>query len=717
MIHSPIPFTVFQRASEFRSFVSTSALGSRAFTQHDPVIPTVPTEFRKLFSDSVRTSSLSGHFVAALPADTFLEVVVLARARFDLTAQRSRALLAAATLPTIDLVQVACDSSALLRDPFGALDAFAEKSAPSRLSLAVIDSPAYADVPDRLLLRDIAVSVSPVFDPAFVPSTSHAAVRPQMADLQPAINALFQTNYSKGEVMIVTLSSFLALDALPNPPLTHLSNVWQTEKYQSDLGRLLYDYRNLSTGTPVNSETCRDLYRSRYGDLIYPSTSDYISYFWNACSVFPNADITITKSDVHRAYHRFRWSSHGSFLLALLLSDSLVAIPVTGGFGSNGPPFIYDVVARSLEFLHTQRLLAQGISARIGRTYVDDFPIFSPPVFGLAEMDFHDAEVNKLLGPFAAHKREQHHILDVIGTRFDTRLRTVGISSKGYLKLVFMFFTLLPSTLSSANLFPVRLLQSLTGLVARYSFFIPLLRYTPSVFYRLLRGHPTRSRRLSRLAISTITLWRHFLRFAFDYPSVLTTSMPDFFHNSPGSYDPSLLQGFYASYSDATLSVLGLFVPSLGWCEILVNSFTSLPVSIANLEFLAFILSYLFAHHLTPAATHIHLFVDNQNAETWSRGKFNTDSNLSFSLVILNSMLQSMLCVVQTRSYIRSADNIDADAISRQSFLNSASLPRYSVTSATLQFLQSSVEHPENDLLLSLPRLLTLLPLGAFYRS
>ena len=263
------------------------------------------------------------------------------------------------------------------------------------------------------------------------------------------------------------------------------------------------------------------------------------------------------------------------------------------------------------------------------------------------------------------------------------------------MKLVFLFFRVLPWSLSSSTRLPLRVIQTLAGLTARYGFLIPLLRPTPYVFYALLRQRST-SINLSSSALSVIRLWRHYLIFAFSHPSVLSTPIPEFYYNSSlsGSRNMSAWSPTVV-FSDATLHSLGIYLQDIGWCHISVSDFTHLQPSIAILEFIAAILAFLFVHRLSPpASAHVHLFIDNQNAEAWSAGRFKSHSNLTVSLVFLNSILQSALGLVQTRSYIRSEDNIHADAISRRSFARFDSLQRFSATSEPLRFLGLCLEAP-----------------------
>ena len=678
----------------------------------------LPPQFASFFPNRPSTGLLSSYFSFDFQCHSFDDIVVAAVDRFDSSAKRQRALQAAASSPSIDFSQVAKDSDAFVQAPLSALRSFSNKFANTRLNRQFLSSPSWDTYPEIDLLRSISEEVNPILSSSFQPSANNAAVRPQMTAILPAIYSLFQANYANGEVFLISRRAFLDSTKFHSLPAS-LSNIsWHTEKFMNDLGRLLYDYSNVESGTPINSDFSKDAYKSHYGQLHYPTVSDYISMFWNAQMTFPGSPIYVVKSDVHRAYHRFKWSPQGSVLLALLVSEDLVALPVTGGFGSTGSPFIYDPIGRFLQWNHDTRRHGAGFPHKLGGTYVDDIVFFASLSYALREIKAHENLVNMLLGPAAAHRRELSQILDVIGTRFDCSKSTVSISKKGYLKLVYLFFHIIPPHIQLSKTYPIALFQCLAGLVSRYGFFIPLLRHTPSVFYRLLKGpFSSNRRRFTHLSVHYVDLWRDYLVYAFDNPSILSTTMVDYFHNSTSSFDPKSLVAVYSSYSDATLHTLGVFVPNLGWCKIEVASFTTLQISIANLEFIALFLSFLLAHKLSPASTHIHLYVDNQNAEAWSRGRISNDSNLSLSLTAVNSILQSTLNVVQTRAYIKSEANISADSISRRCFNNSDQLPHYSPTNQTLTFLSSLVKEPDPRPYHLLQEIHTILASGVFSRT
>jgi hypothetical protein len=222
--------------------------------------------------------------------------------------------------------QVHRNSEAFSANPIAFLDHCAAAFAHTRLSSAALADPQLDSFPAIALAREIALPITPFFDPVFIPSVLNARIRPELTKIQSAVDALTRINSDRGEVVLVSYDAFVACLSDPSLPRS-LSELWWTEKSNYDLGRLLYDYTNLHGGTPVNSDDCRLRYRDYYGPIVPPSVSTYIAILWRAKLYFPGQEIMWAKSDVHRAYHRFRWSAEGSLLLALRtrsLSPSLL---------------------------------------------------------------------------------------------------------------------------------------------------------------------------------------------------------------------------------------------------------------------------------------------------------------------------------------------------------------------------------------------------------
>ena len=349
-------------------------------------------------------------------------------------------------------------------------------------------------------------------------------------------------------------------------------------------------------------------------------------------------------------------------------------------------------------------------------TFVDDSCTAAPLPFLVAEVGQQEDFIVSIMDPHAAHKRELGSLIDIIGVRFDTIDDTVGFSWKGYLKLVYLLFHIVPSSPTTKTDFPTPTIQVLTSLFYRYGLFVPLLRHTASVMYHALRGDPSRSvRRLSHAQLDCISSWRNFLVLSFSHASLLSTPCYDYYHNSPDSRDLAEF-GFnaYSCYTDATPSTIGLFVPRLGWCQCLLSSFVSDIWSIANVEMLGLILGFAFSVFLSPSQPSVHMFIDNQNAEAWSRGSVKTTDLTTNILINVNASLQATLARTQTREYIASASNIDADAISRNAFKNSEKLTRYSVTPLLMSSLTSLLTAPASNLFLAVRALPTTSVLAGF---
>jgi hypothetical protein len=120
---------------------------------------------------------------------------------------------------------------------------------------------------------------------------------------------------------------------------------------------------------------------------------------------------------------------------------------------------------------------------------------------------------------------------------------------------------------------------------------------------------------------------------SFSHASLLSTPCYDYYHNSPDSRDMSEFPfNSYCCYTDATPTTIALFVPGLGWCQCLLSSFVSDIWTIANVEMLGLILGFAFAVFLSPSQPSVHMFIDSQNAEAWSRGSVRT-TNVSFASV------------------------------------------------------------------------------------
>jgi hypothetical protein len=579
--------------------------------------------------------------------------------------------------------------------------------------------PSFQSLPPDLLKRLTVSSgeLYPIFGPDFIPDPTAAKIRPSMSEIQNAILALANTGFVKGENILVSRTSFVEALRVHNIS-GHLSEIHHVYKPDDPLGRLCYDYSNISSGVPVNgSPNQADLIRQRmidiYGKLTYPSVCDYIEYFWSACAHFPGQTIQIAKTDISRCYHRLRWSPEGSMLMALLIAPDLVLIPLTPGFGKNEVPYMWGPWSDYFDFQHLQRNLKRGISVPFGATFVDDNVTAGP--FSYLQEEVQDArvEIRSVVSPDAVHptKGSQSCCEDVIGTRFDTNNHRGGLTQKGYFKLVFFFFVVLPEHLDTTTMLALSVVQALASLSYHYGKVIPLLRFTASTFWPALRNPSSNPRSLNHRQLNSIQLWRDYLRFAFGHSDVLSTTLLDLYYNDPIAGPSATLPSkvFYV-FSDASPHYLGLFIPRITFCQIAVADFLEASQSslhIAHLEFIAFIAAYLISIQYSAASSHIHIYIDNTNAKGWSTGNINTCNPIANTLTTINCLLQTSFARIQTRSYIRSEDNRDADAISRNRFSNSDQLPESRPSNILLQYFKDWLSLPDSAASRLLPSLPT----------
>lgn len=509
----------------------------------------------------------------------------------------------------------------------------------------------------------------------------------------------------------------------------HLSEAHHTGKPDDDLGRLLYDFSNLKSGTPINSLELKDVVRLQFGVLIHPRFAHFLELYYKAKAHFPGRRIKFAKSDVSRAFHRFRWSATGSLLLAVRLSDEHVLIPITGGFGHTACPFIFGPVTNFIDWHHEKRMAKLAIYFPLADTYIDDSVYVGPDDPDCPFLSTEVASGTNLLREIISddavnsNKDVLSTTVDILGIRVNTITERTGLSFRSYLKLCYVLFVVLPLRIDTNTILPLKTVQCVASLFCRYGNFIPLLRYSASVFFILLKGAMRPARRLSKIQVDCITLWRSVLSYAFCNSSVLSTSFVDVLYNDrsdvEGSNAMSINALTYTVFTDSTLHTMGVYVPLRGWLSIPLNSLTEKNdiYDIAHVELLALIIGFWFAKFLAPNEARIHVFIDNQNALLWSQGQIKTSNPLSLSLSMFNCLLQTHLKTVQTRSYIASADNFNADAISRRKFVNCDRLPQYFLSTQTRTFCQHLLESRANSPLDLAHQLLTTLASGDSFHS
>jgi len=634
-----------------------------------------------------KTGPLHNLYDEAEGISSIIEVISTAQSAFGATNIKQRAIEKASSpsVMGIDDAQVSSNSESFAQDPLKFLSSLRAHNADRRLSVVRIlrEFPEAQTFPEWERLVALSQGVRTPLDEDFVPSLYAASVRPAMRQIQPALNALAAISLAKGEAVVIRASDFRTTCTL-NSLRAHLSCVHHIGKPDEDLGRFLHDYSNLPEGTPINSKQAKSQLPSSFGQLSMPSLAHLYKIVRDLQACFPDRQLYFHKSDVSRAFQRLMWSLEDSLLMAILLSEDQVLIPLAMGFGSSAAPYAYGVVTRFFSYMHQSRVKALKIFHPVRTTAVNELGIiFCDDAIncGTHELLVTEASaasrvVQTTLGIDAVNeaKDELNTCVTTLGVRSDLVSKLCSPSWRAYLKLVYVFFVVLPTHVDTTTVLPLKVMQCVAQLAHRYSLHIPWTRATASSFFMATKGnHPVR---LSQRQVDDIYLWRWVLTAAVTDASILQTSFDSVIHTAKEFRSEAAQWADIMVYTDASgretrnslilPEALGVFIPGVAW---LFWEWPGAPSHISNMELLAAILGFLLVLYMKPDSHHCHIYIDNTNAISWQMGKIKTDHYFSRNLVCLNALVQGVYSgCCQTRQYIPSKQNKVADAISRRSF-------------------------------------------------
>ena len=174
-----------------------------------------------------------------------------------------------------------------------------------------------------------------------------------MKKIQPALNVLANVIVEWQEGFVVSADVFRSTVSRLGL-VAHLSELWHIGKPDQDLGRLLFDYSNLTGATPINTPQSRLQLIDTFGELKMPTLVRLYVVAEELAVVYPNKVMHVRKGDVRRAFQRMIWTPENSLVMALLLSDDLVLVPTSLGFGSTVGPYGYGPITRFFAFMHEQ---------------------------------------------------------------------------------------------------------------------------------------------------------------------------------------------------------------------------------------------------------------------------------------------------------------------------------------------------------------------------
>ena len=664
----------------------------------------------------------------AVGVTTFQDVLRKASEEYAVGNVQQRALTSASIPGTrrLDYDVIMANNERFSADPSNFIQSMNEAAAPRRLNTErILEAFPYAnEFPEWDRLCELAKGVCPPLEDSFVPSMEAAKVRTAMNKIQPALDVLANVLVERQEGFVISADVFRG--TIKDHELEgHLSEIHHIGKPYFDLGRLLFDYTNLEGATPINSPLLKPKLIEKFGALRMPTLASLYVMAEEMQLIFPKDIINLRKSDVARAFQRMIWSTRASLLMAVLLSSDHVLVPTSMGFGSSAGPYGYGPITRFFEFMHKRIVRNLCIQHPLTKSYIDTLGI----IYCDDSLDVGPKSLLEVVGAQSSHVVRVTLGDDAVNDfkdKITTKDTTLGVLSdfetkmaapgwRAYLKLVYVFFKLLPLSVLPTTKVSLRLLQALGQLSLRYAVYIPVVRSTASSFFAAIRSGRGTHRCLSQRQIDDIFLWRSVLVSAVTHSKLLQTSFSAVISLSKEYRHLAYIRANGVAYSDASgrevtsesviiREAIGVYVPGRGY---LFWEWPLDTVPIACIELLASIIAYLLTNYLLPNVTHCHLYIDNQNAISWSMGKIKTEDTFARNLCCLNSLLQGgWRGCFQSREYIRSKDNRVADAISRRNLdlPELQNIPRYQLEESLINYfleLSKSCESRPLEMLLT----------------
>ena len=175
--------------------------------------------------------------------------------------------------------------------------------------------------------------------------------------------------------------------------------------------------------------------------------------------------------------------------------------------------------------------------------------------------------------------------------------------------------------ISTHKIIPKKLIQTMASLVLRYSDTIPQLKPSAFALFRLIKKQSKSHDiiHLTKEIIGYITLWRYILIKAFIHPEILCAPYSCIIYNDKNYHNYANAHLDFQMWSDAATNpmCIGIF-SKYCWLQFYWPRKELIPI--ATLGLLAAVMAYLFVCYLQPNSKHIHIFIDNQNTNSWMNG-------------------------------------------------------------------------------------------------
>jgi hypothetical protein len=368
------------------------------------------------------------------------------------------------------------------------------------------------------------VGAQPILHPGFEANRGVGEpLRAQYFKLQPAIHHKLAEWVEKDRAIVLPIG--LLRDKLD---CFHASSIWVVLKESDNKGRMTVDF----TASLLNAGTNMDAVTEENGELHLPVMKEVAQL---AETARLKGEKILSKYDVEAAFHRFMLCWLACLLCAIEI-DGYYVIPLVGMFGWGPCPSHYNTISKTVEWAHRGGLSTDTLDtmreelglppierrpewctperlARRSSTYVDDSTLFSSAESFLMDAADLITIVTWLLGRNAIKEEKSEgpaEALDVIGWLVDMNKGTLAPSHKGICKLFYYLFSVTNATSRSI---PVKMLDSMIGVLQHYSAVLPLV-YTSmgQLRYQLIKAKesvPPKTRvNLSAHSLQELAFWR-----------------------------------------------------------------------------------------------------------------------------------------------------------------------------------------------------------------
>ncbi len=531
----------------------------------------------------------------------------------------------------------------------------------NRLSRERIEQWVPPDDPDHHRLLSLADGMIVLTADDFEPVGRPPKMRNLYKRVKGAVNKVLAEIWAEGLAFIVTKQT-AALLAQKSGPLQYNTVSWAPKKGKPQ-GRYICDSSDASAGAALNSNAAAKKLEEFYGSIVHPTLEELINMINEYADEmratmgedFRWDELRLWKADLRKAFTLLDVRPDCVKYFACELTDNLVLLYNSGGFGWTGTPYCFDVPTRVIS-----RRVKVSIRGK-SRMFVDD-------AMGvvLARWLAHDQAVMKsvsegLLGPHAMadEKSESGVRLTWIGWDVDLSRRRVTISRRNFMKTLYGFFMV------DVEHVQVREIERLASWASRYSVILRVMEPFNGAIYAELAGmhnrHTYKSLRGMGARVA-VWMWRVML--------CLLRLNEDTFGRTFDSFRPrsaELLIEF-----DASLEGIGLVITDLRAGKMVGLDGVTFPFSLGGLsrfqnssEFIAVTVGCACVARAGYRGVGIALRGDNISSLSWGSSE-HFSSRLCTPAVLFFMLLTTTFDLrVVTAEHIPGEENIVCDLLSR----------------------------------------------------